>query len=67
VAITATKTPTAVKYFLDPRGSRQFTKIPFSPDKVLFGKYHLPIEKFGVWAHWGPPGTLFFSLKCLVI
>lgn len=45
-------------YFLDPLGSKDFAKIPFSPTWESLKNYQVPNwyrdAKFGIWAHWGP-------------
>jgi alpha-L-fucosidase len=57
-AIALSKSMASTSYFLDPLGSRQFAKLPFSPTWKSLEKYEVPEwykdAKFGIWAHWGP-------------
>lgn len=45
-------------YFLDPEGSKEHIKVPFSPTWDSLKNYKVPEwykdAKFGIWAHWGP-------------
>jgi len=45
-------------YFLDPKGSTEHVKVPFSPTWDSLKNYKVPEwykdAKFGIWAHWGP-------------
>ncbi|ATP56006.1 alpha-L-fucosidase [Pedobacter ginsengisoli] len=45
-------------YFLDPEGSKEYIKVPFSPTWDSLKNYKVPEwykdAKFGIWAHWGP-------------
>lgn len=57
-AMALSKSMAAVSYFLDPYGSKEFTKVPFSPSWDSLQNYEVPQwykdAKFGIWAHWGP-------------
>ena len=57
-AIALSKSMASTSYFLDPSGSREFAKVPFSPTWKSLEKYVVPQwykdAKFGIWAHWGP-------------
>jgi alpha-L-fucosidase len=57
-AMALSKSIAATNYFLDPAGSKEFAKIPFSPTWESLEKYVVPQwykdAKFGIWAHWGP-------------
>lgn len=57
-AIAMSKIMASTSYFLDPSGSGEFAKVPFSPTWKSLEKYVVPQwykdAKFGIWAHWGP-------------
>lgn len=57
-AMALSKSIAATIYILDPTGSKEFTKVPFSPTWDSLKKYIVPQwykdAKFGIWAHWGP-------------
>ena len=57
-AMALSKTMASTSYFLNPTGSSEFAKVPFSPTWNSLQTYIVPEwykdAKFGIWAHWGP-------------
>jgi len=57
-SLLLSKAIAAPVYFLNPEGSTEHVKIPFSPTWDSLKNYKVPEwykdAKFGIWAHWGP-------------